>query len=513
MEGEVHSADEKGPSERIKRRLKTPQQLAGLEEFYSEHKYPTEEMRFKIAEQLGLTEKQVSGWFCHRRLKDKKLLRDESNAEGRQDRSSGVNQDHACGPRQDSCGSTKQADRRFEPREVESRRLYRPNSSPADLTFELKGQYGENFAAQEDTSSGSSSASRDRFCAQGVEHYGRGRFGAKNEVLDPNPSNGKSTMDMRYKPSGYLKRKGGVENPTIIAVKRRLGRHYQDDGPVLSIVFDPLPPGAFESPIDDLDFGSHYAEDPTPISSHGYGIPKLHNLDSRLAGYNSKVDYHKLLEAEGNFREEHVFSHYDDQTPIPLNKRHVASNFGGEFGGRKSSDVQEYHNGDAYAYNSGRESRSMITGHPTKEMRPKFASDCLPPRSMKSSSRKMDRHVHNDYAVNNGFVPNGKMMPKPVTRHRNESLHPEDEGPSRKILKKEKQHRDTELSEYLDRDSEDMHGIPELPAATRVRGKLPQQDGTSFSLHPRKYQTMESAPEMPSYMEEDEDDEELNSSE
>ncbi|KAI4304805.1 hypothetical protein MLD38_040272 [Melastoma candidum] len=510
--GEVHSADDKGPSERTKRRLRTPQQLAGLEEFYNEHKYPTKEMRLQLAEQLGLTEKQISGWFFQRRLKEKKLLRDESNAEGRQDRLIGVNRDDASGLRQDSCGSTKQTDRMFEPREVESRRLYRPNSSPAYLTYDLKGPYAENFAAQEDTSSGSNSASQDRFCAQGVEHYGSGSFVGKNEVFDPIPSNGKRTMHVRYKPSGYLKRKGGVEIPAITAVKRRLGRHYRDDGPVLGIEFNPLPPGAFKPPIDDPDLGSHYAKDPTPTSSHGYGISKLHNMDSGLASYNSKVDYHKSSEVEGNFCEEQCFSHYDGQAPNPLNKRHVASKFGGQFGGRKSSDVQEYHNGDAYAYNSGREGRFMITGHPAEEMRPKYASDCLPPRSVKSS-RKRDCHVHEYDPVNNGFEPNGKMMPKHVTHHRNESLHPEDEGPSRKILKKEKRHHDTELSEYLDHDTENMHGMSELPAATRFRAKLPQQEGTSVSLHLRKYQTTESALGMPSYMEEAEEDEELNSSE
>ncbi|KAL4305003.1 hypothetical protein AHAS_Ahas16G0034800 [Arachis hypogaea] len=62
-----------------------------LEKFYNEHKYPTEEMKQDLAEELGLTEKQISGWFCH------------------------------ISGRQDSCGSSKHGDYRYvDPKEVES---------------------------------------------------------------------------------------------------------------------------------------------------------------------------------------------------------------------------------------------------------------------------------------------------------------------------------------------------------------------------------------------------------
>ncbi|KAL4344914.1 hypothetical protein AHAS_Ahas11G0226000 [Arachis hypogaea] len=35
-------------------------------------------MKQDLPEELGLTEKQISGWFGHRRLKDKRLLKDEA---------------------------------------------------------------------------------------------------------------------------------------------------------------------------------------------------------------------------------------------------------------------------------------------------------------------------------------------------------------------------------------------------------------------------------------------------
>ncbi|KAG5068156.1 hypothetical protein JHK85_000533 [Glycine max] len=89
------------------------------------HKYPTEEMKLVLAEELGLTEKQISGWFCHKRLKYKRLMKDEVVANGRQDCSSGVIQDRGSGLGQDSCGSSKHADHRYlDSKEVESHGLY-----------------------------------------------------------------------------------------------------------------------------------------------------------------------------------------------------------------------------------------------------------------------------------------------------------------------------------------------------------------------------------------------------
>jgi hypothetical protein len=48
-----------------------------------------------------------------------------------------------------------------------------------------------------------------------------------------------------YKPSGYLKMKGEIEHAAITAVKNRLGRNYLEDGPLLNIDFDTIPPRAF----------------------------------------------------------------------------------------------------------------------------------------------------------------------------------------------------------------------------------------------------------------------------
>ncbi|KAF7113245.1 hypothetical protein RHSIM_RhsimUnG0145700 [Rhododendron simsii] len=77
---EVHSEDNKALPEKIKTRtFKTPSQVEALEKFY--------------IESVGLLEKQVSRWFCPRRLKYKKHD-GETAATGRQDRSRGIGKRH-----------------------------------------------------------------------------------------------------------------------------------------------------------------------------------------------------------------------------------------------------------------------------------------------------------------------------------------------------------------------------------------------------------------------------------
>ena len=205
-------------------------------------------MKEESAKSVGLAEKQVAGGFCHRRLKDKRLANPEAYANGRQDRSSSILQDRGSGLRQDSCGSTKQGDdRNYDPREVESRRLVGQEYSAADLTYELGSHYTGNHGSADDTSSGSSSSLRNMSFPQDRDRFAlaNSRYQAQSlpmEIKEVKPRSG---------PSGYLKVKGQVENAAITAVKRQLGRHYRADGPPLGVEFDPLPPGAFESSIQE----------------------------------------------------------------------------------------------------------------------------------------------------------------------------------------------------------------------------------------------------------------------
>ncbi|KAH0908337.1 hypothetical protein HID58_031658 [Brassica napus] len=220
-DGDKHSAENSK-----KRKLKTPMQVMALENFYNEHKYPSEEMKAKIAEEIGLTEKQVSGWFCHRRLKDKRSVKEDGNNIGSQDRSSVVLQDRGSVLRQDSCGSTKQTDYwNPKPREVESQRLY--DDDGEDSTSSERRSLHKNLVSSKDVES-SRYVGHSEHHPQAMRSYGVS------------------------KPSGYLKVKGDSENVAITAVKRQLGRQYREDGPPLGVEFDPLPPGAFDPQTNNV---------------------------------------------------------------------------------------------------------------------------------------------------------------------------------------------------------------------------------------------------------------------
>ncbi|KAK9735953.1 hypothetical protein RND81_04G240600 [Saponaria officinalis] len=252
--------ENKSLSEKNKgRQYKSKEQLQGLEDFYTEHKYPTEALKAEMAIKLNLTEKQVSGWFCHRRLKDKRLAKQlEQQAPGRQDLSSGIIQDRASGLKQDSCSSTKQADnKRVDPREVESQRYSHENLPVAELNFQQRS-LGDG-TEMDDTSSESNSALQESFYPQNKSHLAAetSEFRASNGFVQHSRG--------RVGPSGYLKIKGQTENAAITAVKRQLGRHYREDGPSLGIEFDPLPPGAFEPPSNNIDDDSYGVAEPISL--------------------------------------------------------------------------------------------------------------------------------------------------------------------------------------------------------------------------------------------------------
>ncbi|XP_008449667.1 uncharacterized protein LOC103491478 isoform X3 [Cucumis melo] len=294
----MHSEENKDSTEKNKKRkLKTPSQLVALEKFYNEHKYPTEEMKSQLSEELGLTEKQISGWFCHRRLKDKRFC--DTYTSVRQDRSSGVIQDHGSGLAQDSCGSTKNGDYwHIDPREVESQKPY-GHELATDNVLERRSQYTENVSNMENTSSESSSSLKDRLLSQSENPYDTevSRYLTHEGAIPP--SNPKALSSLRYKPSGYLKVKGEVENAAITAVKRQLGVQYREDGPPLGVEFQPLPPGAFESPAKGPTHDSYYVGNQLlPRSPDILTLKKQRAVGSRYEVHSSNMS------SQDSYREE-----------------------------------------------------------------------------------------------------------------------------------------------------------------------------------------------------------------
>ncbi|KAJ4724433.1 Homeobox-DDT domain protein [Melia azedarach] len=462
--GERHSEENKLSLEKnMKRRYKTPAQVMALERFYNEHKYPTEEMKSQLAEQIGLTEKQVSGWFCHRRLKEKRLSADEGFAGGRQDRSSGVIQDRGSGLRQDSCGSTKQGDyRSIDPREVQSRMLYGHDFPAADLAYDHRSQYTTHASGRDDTSSESSSFLRDRLYSQGDEPYAMETSSYIRQNGAITPVNHSSDRSKEYKPSGYLKVKGETENVAISAVKRQLGRHYREDGPPLGVEFDPLPPGAFESrsgdPVNEPFYVGNSRWSRSPDAPE---IEKQHTLGSRYEVDDSKTDFQ------------------DSYIGEKLN----SSNQGYSFSSK---------------HDAGWVGLDSIMNH--------HDSYCG-----KIDSEEANRLLHNNPIVSTKLVRNSDYVPKfaNFTLGSSKSIDAGERGPSKKKAKVKKLYGERKaIKGHRDPAKVKTHPADEMTVAKRAKVEVPQRDymaKASYAEIPRwTNQIKGSAADMPSSFSEDE---------
>ncbi|CAK7350538.1 unnamed protein product [Dovyalis caffra] len=163
-----------------KRQMKTPFQLETLERAYATETYPSEEMRAELSEKLGLSDRQLQMWFCHRRLKDKKET------------------------------------------PVKKQRKAAPLSeSPLEEMRIVGAENGSDYGSG--SGSGSSPLSESRKVVSDDGHMMR-------RYYDSSPQ---SVMELR----------------AIACVEAQLGEPLRDDGPILGMEFDPLPPDAFGAPI------------------------------------------------------------------------------------------------------------------------------------------------------------------------------------------------------------------------------------------------------------------------
>eukprot|EP01018_Ginkgo_biloba_P039050 Gb_05316 [translate_table: standard] len=283
----MESEDDKISPENKKRRLKTPSQVEGLENFYAEHKYPSEAMKAQLSAELGLSEKQVQGWFCHRRLKDKRLMREETTNSGKHESHNGLIQDPGNGLKQDSSGSGKKVEHqhRLTSKEVENQRFPSFTDYPAAvLASELRDQdlLTGNHDIMEDTFAGSSSASQERSSLQSGNPY-------EMEAMRHSLPNGiryemetKRRHNRDFHMDAYSQENG--EHEAVIAVKQQLGDEFREDGPPLSVEFHPLPPGAFDAPIESHYQGSTVIQDYQRVPKKGkepeaakmFGLEGLH---------------------------------------------------------------------------------------------------------------------------------------------------------------------------------------------------------------------------------------------
>lgn len=169
---------------KTKRKMKTASQLEILEKTYAVEAYPSEALRAELSAKLGLSDRQLQMWFCHRRLKDRK------------------------GP---SSGKRQ------------------PKDSPARE---------EMAVAEVGNELGSGSGSASSLLAESRRVVGRPRVAVARMGGDV------AVMSRYYEPQQTI-----AELRAIAFVEAQLGEPLREDGPILGMEFDSLPPDAFGAPI------------------------------------------------------------------------------------------------------------------------------------------------------------------------------------------------------------------------------------------------------------------------
>ncbi|XP_010478217.1 PREDICTED: homeobox-DDT domain protein RLT1 isoform X1 [Camelina sativa] len=190
-------------SAKPKRQMKTPFQLETLEKVYSEEKYPSEATRADLSDKLNLTDRQLQMWFCHRRLKDKK---------------------------DDQSLSSKTPVKSAVP-------AVRP--PPPALASSVNDLPPSRSVPEQDSGSGSDSGSGCSPYSDSRRNFASGSSSSRAE-LDEYETMGKPSYEPRL--SAMVRR-------AIVCIEAQLGEPLRDDGPILGMEFDPLPPGAFGTPI------------------------------------------------------------------------------------------------------------------------------------------------------------------------------------------------------------------------------------------------------------------------
>ncbi|KAH0719307.1 hypothetical protein KY285_015338 [Solanum tuberosum] len=192
----VIQSSSEGPK-KPKRQMKTPFQLETLERVYAMETYPSEAIRAELSEKLGLTDRQLQMWFCHRRLKDK-------NTSGGTEKK----------PR---AGGT-------------SGKRNLPESSREDLVIaEAASDRGSGSVSRSGSGSGSS------------------RFDNGDDMPAPSIRS-------------YESPRRAMERRVIACIEAQLGEPLREDGPIIGVEFDELPPGAFGIPIDLEERTDHYRQ-------------------------------------------------------------------------------------------------------------------------------------------------------------------------------------------------------------------------------------------------------------
>lgn len=168
--------------------------------------YPSEALRTELSAKIGLTDRQLQMWFCHRRLKDRK----PPSKRQRRDEEAALSPVMAPPPVLPLQAIPLASSDLMMGTAV-------PYDEPLHLTYPRRGA-GRSSAVPRIS----------------MPDIGR-RYYEPPAVLLPPPA---ASMQLTQ-----------YELRLIHSVESQLGEPLREDGPVLGIEFDPLPPGAFGAPI------------------------------------------------------------------------------------------------------------------------------------------------------------------------------------------------------------------------------------------------------------------------
>lgn len=166
---------------------------------YSAGAYPSEALRAELSAKLGLSDRQLQMWFCHRRLKDRKAPAAKK-------------------PRNDSPPGA-----------------VTPTPMSDGVEHMIMGDGGHER--------GSVSGLRP------FNHMDSRRIVPRPGMGFPRIGGGLPAMESYYEPHQSI-----AVLRAIAFVEAQLGEPLREDGPFLGMEFDPLPPGAFGAPIGKLGF-------------------------------------------------------------------------------------------------------------------------------------------------------------------------------------------------------------------------------------------------------------------
>ncbi|KAI3741695.1 hypothetical protein L1987_59369 [Smallanthus sonchifolius] len=250
METDDNNNGQSDGSKKPKRQMKTPFQLGILEKTYASEMYPSEATRAQLSESLGLTDRQLQMWFCHRRLKDKK--------EGTVKKPAGEHMELV-------------------------------KSSKQQLVLAGRGGVGGS-------EHGSRSRSRHESWSRSGSGSGSGSESDSSQFNEP----------LAHSRAFELTQQKMMVRRIIECVEAQLGESLREDGPALGIEFDELPPGAFGTPIvvkkphnqttrRSYDGNLFEQPDPRPIQvdvvGQEAGVIKHEPYDGVSRLYDSPVGY------------------------------------------------------------------------------------------------------------------------------------------------------------------------------------------------------------------------------